>query len=694
CNGRPMKTATAAESLATTGVTVASTFSIAPQSIYVDDKDNLYVADDKTTVFKWTPAAPPNSRTAVAGGNGAGSAANQLNGVSSIYVDGQDNLFIADAAINHRIQEWPPNARAGTTVINFPNSGELGHFYFYFDCDGNIYSVDILNLAIDEWTPGTGTPSIVARLGAPPPGYVRENISMGKDAAGNLFVAAEDSNNVIKWAPGASTGVVVAGGNGRGAAGDQFNSPLDIKVDGDDTLYIADTENNRVQKWGPGATAGVTVVDGSGLNPPQSQALGVSAICRDKHGSIYVADPKNLQVEKFTMTSLIDSSLSASIPGRYWAVVTDMRGYTHTTDTILVNTPQAGAPSITVTATATNTPVCVPITFTADTTNAGAAPSFQWEVSGVRVGDGSLQYSNNLFADGDHVYCIMTTQDGCLAGTANDTSNSITLAIDPQGTASVTITAAPPVVCKGDSITFMTQVTNGSAHPTFQWLLNGNPIPGDDSASWHSDSLVTGDVIFCRIISDDVCGLAKSNSIPVVINTPPFIPPGQVFTIAHGKSLTLDPVVNGDIASWRWTPSAGLSDSSIADPVADPASNTLYTLKVTTPAGCSDSAAILVNIYTPLGIPNAFTPNGDGHNDIFYVLGGPYGSRIEDLAIYDRWGQKVFHVHDTSPGDPTTGWNGAVNGRPAPTGTYLYLVVLRTADGLRHQYNGTVVLIR
>jgi gliding motility-associated-like protein len=153
-------------------------------------------------------------------------------------------------------------------------------------------------------------------------------------------------------------------------------------------------------------------------------------------------------------------------------------------------------------------------------------------------------------------------------------------------------------------------------------------------------------------------------------------------------------VTTGDIDNWRWTPPAGLSDTTIADPVANPDVTTLYTLTVTAPGGCSASGTVLVNVYIPVSIPGAFTPNGDGRNDDFYVLGGPINSEVEDFAVFNRFGAEVFHAHDVAPGDKTFAWNGTFHGTPAPAGTYVYLVVMKFSGGTRQVYKGTVILIR
>jgi gliding motility-associated-like protein len=121
---------------------------------------------------------------------------------------------------------------------------------------------------------------------------------------------------------------------------------------------------------------------------------------------------------------------------------------------------------------------------------------------------------------------------------------------------------------------------------------------------------------------------------------------------------------------------------------------TQYALQVVAPDGCKASGIITVKVFTQLSIPNAFTPNGDGKNDIFYVMGGPAGSLIKDFAIFDRWGARVFQVHDVAPGDPSFGWNGQDHGSPAPAGTYVYILSVRLPDGEQQLFKGTVLVIR
>lgn len=701
-DGQALSTVKATQSLDTNTVLVAggngtgpNSNQVSPSAIAVDEQDNLYILDGPNNrVQKWAPGA--SIGYTVAGGNGAGSAPNQLNQPSAMFVTAQNNLYILDD-LNNRVQEWTPGAASGTTVLSgTPSVGVAGDWNLYVDCLGNIYNLYRPGESIVRYAPGSATPVTVAGGNGTGngPNQFYDPYSFWLDGKGNIFVNDGVNGRIQEWKAGATTGVTVAGGHGWGVADNQVNQGF-LWVDGMDTIYFSDGYWNnfhgRIQKWAPGATSGVTLSTTTG-NYITGVANNYGSIVMDVHGNLFVAS--NASVLELKRSSYIDSSYTPTAPGRYWAVVTDMQGYSQTTDTVVINDPGLGAATISITASATSTPVCTPITFTAQSVNGGVDPSYQWQVSGVDAGGDSVSYSYNLFANGDRVYCIMTTQLGCTSQTITDTSNIITLDISPYGTSSVAIDATGTSVCKGDSVDFTATITDGVGVPVFQWLINGNPITGDDSPVYASDSLTNGDVITCLINSNNICGHAKSNSIAEIVNIPPVIAPGQLFTIPYGQSLTLEPVVTGDVSTWSWTPPAGLSDPGIQGPVADPSANTLYTLKVTSPAGCVDSATILVNVYTPLSIPNAFTPNGDGRNDKFYVLGGPVNSVVAEFAVYDRWGQMLFQVHNAAPGDAGAGWDGRIHGSPAPSGAYAYVVVMKYAGGVVQTYKGAVMLIR
>src|SRR5438132_1083687 len=99
------------------------------------------------------------------------------------------------------------------------------------------------------------------------------------DASGNIFIADQYNNRIQKWAPRATDGITVAGGNVAGNAANQLNYPTGVFVDANGNIFVADAphpivlgnENNRIQKWAPGATQGSTVAGGNGYGSAANQ---------------------------------------------------------------------------------------------------------------------------------------------------------------------------------------------------------------------------------------------------------------------------------------------------------------------------------------------------------------------------------------------------------------------------------------
>ena len=662
-------------------------------ALFVDDEGNVYVADgDRVT--RWAPGA--NSGVVVAGGNGNGSNANQVSGATGVYVDKEGNVYVLESG-NNRVTRWAPGADNGVTVAGGHGQGAGADqlYYpegFYVDCSGNFYISDQYNCRVQLWTPGASTGITVA--GGNGSGLAANQLfdpfGIFVDSAKNIYVSEVYAGRFIKWASGAAEGTVVAGAVG---STDTIALGEGIYGGADGTLYITDwstnTDHGQVLRLVPGAAVGIPIA-GYGVGPGAELLSRPDGPFVDHYGNLYVIDDDQYRVLEFKVQSTIENGYTAVSPGNYYAVGTDMNGVMVTTNTLYIHPPPAVPPSIGITATATNVDICTPVTFSSTVMNAGTDPTYQWQVSGVTAGTDSPVYSNNIFANGDQVICILHSDSSCNAG---DTSNVITLHVDPQVYTTVTIADSPSIVCQGVTEAFVTTVINGSNTPVFEWLVNGIPT-SDSSDIYRSDTLTSGDVVYCLITSDASCGLAKSNSIPVTIYPTPSVTAGQIFNIPYGQSLQLAPVVSGDIVSYNWSPSAGLSDSVVANPVADPPYSTTYELQVTAAGGCTAKGAITVDVYTPLALPNAFSPNGDGRNDIFYVLGGPEGSVIRGFNIYDRWGQEVFRVHDGAPGDPAFGWDGRYGGKPAPSGVYVYEVVMSIPGGKVQVYKGTVVLVR
>jgi gliding motility-associated-like protein len=662
--------------------------------VCVDASGNVYVADrDNNRVQKWAPGA--TTGITVAGGNGPGTASNQLNFPMALFVDGSGNIYVADNA--SRVQKWAPGATSGMTV-----AGGIGYGSgpaqlnnpadIYVDGNGNLYIADLSNQRIQEWAPGASSGITVA--GGNGNGAAANQFSdpagVTMDAGGNLYVSDQTNNRVQRWAPGATSGITVAGGNGAGSAANQFYSPCGIRIDNSGNLYVADFANNRVQLWAPGASSGVTVAGGNGFGSAANQLEETSYLFVDAAGNIYVSDEYNFRVQEYTLTNIIINSFTAATAGTYTAALTDKAGCSVTSNPIVIN--PIVTPSISITASTTTICSGTPVTFTALPVNGGTGPDFSWTVNGTIVSAGTGSYTSNSLQNGDQVSCVLTS-DALCSTTATATSNVIPLSVKASPIYSVSVIASATSVCSGSAVNFEANTTGSGAIPVYQWQVNGVDA-GTDSPDYTDSHPVNGDLVTCQVSGDNSCPAAVSNPITLTVNPTPVVEPGQVFTVQQSQSLTLNPVVSGAIFSYSWSPATGLSDTNIRDPVADPAATTVYQLQVTTAAGCAATGDITVKVFTQLSIPNAFTPNGDGKNDIFYVLGGPAGSLIRDFAIFNRWGQRIFEVHDVPPGDPAYGWNGYYQGSAAISGVYVYILDVRFAGGTSQVFKGTVMLVR
>ncbi len=163
--------------------------------------------------------------------------------------------------------------------------------------------------------------------------------------------------------------------------------------------------------------------------------------------------------------------------------------------------------------------------------------------------------------------------------------------------------------------------------------------------------------------------------------------------IYRGQSTMLHADDMGAGFSYAWTPAYGLPVSTGKDVKASPAETTTYTLIVSDVYGCvkTDTVTLVINdvlCEEPfVFVPNAFSPNGDGVNDVLYVRGELLES-IE-FAVYDRWGEKLFETNTV-----TQGWNGTYKNKDCEPGVYVYYLYATCLGGVEYIHKGNVTLIR
>jgi len=180
-------------------------------------------------------------------------------------------------------------------------------------------------------------------------------------------------------------------------------------------------------------------------------------------------------------------------------------------------------------------------------------------------------------------------------------------------------------------------------------------------------------------------GCSYLASEQVIVNPDPQVSLPADVVMLQGGQITLPATASGDSLTYQWTPSTGLDQANVLNPVASPNNTTLYQLVVTNPQGCTAAAQINVNVLLFPVIPNTFTPNGDGINDtwdIKYLSSYPNNT----VDIFTRYGQKVY----SSVGYAIP-WDGTYRGQALPVGTYYYIIDPKNG---RKPISGFVTIIR
>ena len=180
-------------------------------------------------------------------------------------------------------------------------------------------------------------------------------------------------------------------------------------------------------------------------------------------------------------------------------------------------------------------------------------------------------------------------------------------------------------------------------------------------------------------------GCVEQISGNIVVSPIPTVEAGEdLFILLEGEKQ-IQATATGSNIKYKWSPSIGLSNDSIANPIATPKVTTKYTLTVTSKDGCAVTDEVTVNVIIDPTIPNVFSPNGDGINDTWVIK---YLETFVNatIKIFNRYGQQVFFAQQYN-----TPWDGRFNGQDMPVGVYYFMI---EPNNGRNRYTGSVTLLR
>lgn len=196
--------------------------------------------------------------------------------------------------------------------------------------------------------------------------------------------------------------------------------------------------------------------------------------------------------------------------------------------------------------------------------------------------------------------------------------------------------------------------------------------------------------------TDSAHCFTERQNVTITVDPLPTVDAGPDVTASAGVPYPLHTTYSADVTSWLWTPPNGLSCDTCPDPEASPVGNTFYTLTVRNAAGCPAQDTMTVFVTCGGGnvfIPNTFSPNGDGMNDVFYPRGKGI-SLVKSFRVFNRWGQIVFERYQFPINDRGSGWDGTVGGRKVSPDVYVYVCEIICENNQVLLFKGDVTLLR
>jgi gliding motility-associated-like protein len=244
-------------------------------------------------------------------------------------------------------------------------------------------------------------------------------------------------------------------------------------------------------------------------------------------------------------------------------------------------------------------------------------------------------------------------------------------------------------VCKGE-----TAQLRASGADMYKWFP-GSTLSSTDVANPIALSPVS---TAYRVVGSDSAGCYTDTAyVSLTVGEVPTVELGPDKVLPAGTLLPLTSVVtNGPISKWDWKPYNDLTCSNCAEPVATIKRDINYSVKVTNIYGCTATDTIRIKVFcesTQVFIPNVFTPDNDGVNDVLMVRGTGIKT-VKSFRVFTRWGELVFERSNFSPNEKASGWDGTIRGVPAPPEVYVYTCDVLCENDNSYIYKGNVAIIK
>lgn len=327
--------------------------------------------------------------------------------------------------------------------------------------------------------------------------------------------------------------------------------------------------------------------------------------------------------------------------------------------------------------------------FTASAVDVDPNAVYTWTVNGNTVGTNSNFYVTDALKDGDQVSCTVSV---ATASCKLQVADTVTMKVLPEKAPGVTISASADTICEGSPIAFTATTFNEGGGASYQWMISGVKT-GNSSKTFITKKLKPGDSVWLVLTTKSPCipnSQLQSNIIAMQVKPSPHVTMiSKDTSVMSGAVVQLRAATTDNPTMFTWKPEALLASPQSFATFSKPLTSGTYKFlfEATGANGCVSTEEVHVKVLQTLYMPNSFTPNGDGINEVFRI---PPGSafHLEVFSIFDRWGNRVFTTRDI-----TKGWDGKNKNEMLP-GAYVYFIAGKDLHGKDVVIKGTVTLIR
>ena len=307
-----------------------------------------------------------------------------------------------------------------------------------------------------------------------------------------------------------------------------------------------------------------------------------------------------------------------------------------------------------------------------------------WETVDGNIASGMQSLSPLVNAPGTYQLSIVNNATGCRDTDEVIVTESIFENFDFEKTEPTCLNSSGSLEftgVQGGKVPFLYSITNG------QNLSTQKSYPGLSPGTY---DLMVQDAYGCELT--EIAFLSDPPEILVFLEAQAIIQLGESYQLNALSSLP-----DSEIATVEWTPNETLSCSDCLTPIATPLQQTNYVVRVTSIDGCTATAttAVFLRKNVDIYVPNAFSPNGDGTNDLFLIYaGGNAISKINSFKIFSRWGESVYEQYNFPPNDPQYGWDGKHKGEMMNPAVFVWFTEVELVDGSVRFLEGDVTIIR